>query len=376
MKIAADVNIPFVKEAFKNFGEVELFPGRDIENKMVKDADILLVRSVTKVNKELLSGTKIKFVATATIGIDHIDIDYLNENKIGFASAPGSNADSVAEYVVSGLLNLSKKYDFNLSEKKAGIIGVGNVGIRVKKRLEILGVECLLNDPPKQRETGNNIYLPLDKVLRSSDIVTVHVPLNKTGIDATLHLINEEFLSKMKKGFILINSSRGKVMNESAIRKSRDKLMALILDVWETEPIVNIDTLNLTDIATPHIAGYSYDGKVRGTEMIYHAACDFFNIEKKWNKTEFIKPENDLLIDLRKSNEPIFDAINCAYPIIQDDKNFRGIKNIDLEKHNDFFDKLRKNYPKRREFFNYSLHYDNNIDKVSLDVLSNLGFKI
>lgn len=376
MKIIADVNIPFVKEAFKYFGEIELVHGRDIDNETVKDADILLVRSVTKVNKELLYGSKVKFVATATIGIDHIDIDYLNENNIGFASAPGSNADSVAEYVVSGLLNLSRKYNFNLNEKKAGIIGVGNVGSRVKKRLEILGVKCLLNDPPKQRETQDNIYLPLNKVLEASDIVTVHVPLNKTGIDATLHLINDEFILKMKKKSILINTSRGKVMNESSIIKNKEKLLSVILDVWETEPKVNIDTLNITDIATPHIAGYSYDGKVRGTEMIYHAACDYFKIEKKWDKTEFIKPEKDLLIDLRRSKDPVFDAVNFAYPIMQDDKNLRAIKNIDLEKHNEYFDKLRKNYPKRREFFNYSLLYNNNLDKFSLKVLSKLGFKI
>ena len=297
MKIIADINIPCVKEIFNEFGEIDLIPGREISNKMIKDADVLLVRSVTKVNKELLSDSKVRFVGTATIGFDHIDIEYLKTNNIFFASAPGSNADSVAEYIISGLLNLSKKFNFNLKDKKVGIIGIGNVGSRVKKRLDILGVECLLNDPPKERETKNRIYLPLKRVLEISDIITVHVPLNKTGIDATYHLINDSFISMMKNNSILFNTSRGKIMDETVIRKNRNKLLALVLDVWETEPEVNIETLEMTDIATPHIAGYSYDGKVRGTEMLYHDLCVFLNKEEKWDKSEFIKPEKELIIN-------------------------------------------------------------------------------
>lgn len=376
MKIVADLNIPFVKEAFNDFGEIELISGREISSKNLKDADILLVRSVTKVNKELLDASKVKFVGTATIGVDHIDIEYLKNNNIYFTSAPGSNADSVAEYVVSGILNLSKKYDFDIKDKKVGIIGVGNVGSRVKNRMEILGVECLLNDPPKKRETNNEIYLPLDKVLENSDIITVHVPLNISGIDRTLHLINDEFITKMKNNSILINTSRGKIMNELSLRKNRGKLLALVLDVWETEPEVNIETLEITDIATPHIAGYSFDGKVRGTEMLYHSLCDFFKKEKKWHKTDFIKPKNELVINLKDSYDIIFDAVNSAYPIMRDDKILKEIKNIKVEERAGFFDNLRKNYPTRREFYNYSLLCDENADKESLKILSCLGFLV
>lgn len=375
MKIISDNNIPFAKEAFNDFGEVELIPGIKLNNKVVKDADILLVRSTIKVNKELLQGSNVKFVATSTIGIDHVDIDYLKINNIGFSSAPGSNADSVAEYLVSGLLNLSKKYNFNLKEKIVGIIGVGNVGCRVKKRMEILGVKCLLNDPPKKRETGDKIYLPLDEVLKNSDVVTVHVPLNKSGIDSTLHLINDEFISKMKNKSILINTCRGKVMDEEVLRKNRDKLLALLLDVWETEPQINIDTLQITDIATSHIAGHSFDGKVNGTDMIYKSACDYFKKDKNWNKNKFIRPDKELIIDLKNSNDLIFDAVNYAYPIMHDDKKLRQIAKINKEKQGDFFDQLRRKYPIRREFFNYTLKNINNIDNEILKVLLNLGFK-
>lgn len=375
MKIIADTNIPLVKEAFKDFGEVELISGREINNQKVNDADILLVRSVTKVNKDILEGSNVKFVATATIGFDHVDIEYLKTKNIGFASAPGSNADSVSEYVVSGLLNLSKKHNFNLNEKIVGIIGVGNVGTRVKNRMEILGVKCLLNDPPKKRETNDKIYLSLDDVLKNSDIVSVHVPLNKSGIDSTLQMINKKFISKMNKNSILINTCRGKVMDESEIRKNRDKFLALILDVWETEPQINIDTLQITDIATPHIAGYSYDGKVRGTEMIYEAACGYFKKEKNWDKNKFIKPDKELIINLKDLDNSIFDAVNYAYPIMRDDKNLKEIIKIDKEKQGDFFDQLRKKYPIRREFFNYSLKNISNLDKKKLEVLLNLGFK-
>lgn len=375
MKIIADNNIPFAKEAFKDFGEVESIPGIELNNKKVKDADILLVRSTIKVNKELLDGSNVKFVATSTIGIDHVDMEYLKMNNIGFASAPGSNADSVSEYLVSGLLNLSKKYNFNLKEKIVGIIGVGNVGSRVRKKLDILGVKCLLNDPPKKRVTGDKIFMPLDEVLENANIITVHVPLNKNGIDSTLHMINDEFILKMKNKSILINTCRGKVMDETAIRNNRNKLLALLLDVWETEPLINFDTLKIADIATPHIAGHSFDGKVNGTEMIYKAACDYFKKDKNWDKCMLIKPDNELIIDLKNTENPIFDAINHAYPIMQDDKKLREIIKIDFEKQSDFFDQLRRKYPIRREFFNYSLRNINKIDKKSLEILVNLGFK-
>jgi erythronate-4-phosphate dehydrogenase len=376
MKVIADQNIPFIKEAFKEFGEITLASGREINNGMLLEADILLVRSVTKVNEELLKNCKIKFVATATIGIDHIDTNYLKEKNIGFASAPGSNADSVAEYITSSLLNLSKKNNFDLTKIKLGIIGVGNVGSRVNKRAKALGITTLLNDPPKRRETNDSVYLALDEVLADADIVTVHVPLNKTGGDSTYKLINKNFIQKMKKGSILFNTSRGNVMEESEVRNAKGYLSDIILDVWENEPNINLDTLKIAYISTPHIAGYSYDGKVNGTEMIYHSACDYFKIKKNWDKTGFVKPEKELLIDLTNSTNLLFDAINNAYPVHNDSRELKKIVDVAPEGQGKYFDDLRKNYPKRREFFNYSLSVNKNADKEIVKKLMLLGFKV
>ena len=376
MRVVADQNIPFIKEAFSDFEIIALLSGRDITNDVLRDADILLVRSITKVNESLLKNSSVKFVATATIGFDHIDVDYLQRNNIGFASAPGSNADSVADYITSSLNMLSHKLDFKLSEKTLGIIGVGNVGSRVKRRADILGMKTLLCDPPKKRETKDNIYIPQDEVLKKADIVTVHVPLNKEGLDPTYKLINKDFISKMKKGSILFNTSRGNVMDEKEVRDAKGYLSEIILDVWENEPTINIETLNKTFIGTPHIAGYSYDGKVNGTQMIYNAACDYFGLPKKWNKTNFVKPEKELLLDLSSSNDLLFDAINGAYTILNDNQEMKKIVDVAPEGQGKYFDDLRKNYPRRREFFNYSVITAHNADKTALAKVKALGFKI
>jgi len=372
MKIIADENIPMVKKVFDHIGEVRLLSGREMNNSAVKDADILLVRSITKVDEKLLAGTNVKFAATATIGEDHIDKEYLKSRNIGFSSAPGSNAQSVAEYVFTALFVLSKKLNFNLRVKTIGIIGVGNVGSRVKKIAEILGLKILLNDPPKKRETGERIYIDLETLLANSDIVTTHVPLNKTGNDATVKLINDNFLSLMKNGSILINSSRGKVMDENAIMNRKIKLTGLILDVWADEPDINTDLLKISDISTPHIAGYSYDGKINGTQMIYEACCKHFGIESKWN---IDISDDTLVLNLKKSKELLYDSITKAYPILKDSENLRKIVKKPEEERGGYFDRLRKEYPVRREFANYRVVCDKEkTDEV--DILRKLGFKI
>ncbi|MBN2544331.1 MAG: 4-phosphoerythronate dehydrogenase [Spirochaetes bacterium] len=372
MKIIADENIPMVKKVFDHVGEVKLVSGRDMNNNIIKDAEILLVRSITKVDEKLLNNSNIKFAATATIGEDHIDKEYLKSRNIGFSSAPGSNAQSVAEYVFTALFELSKKYKFNLREKSIGIIGVGNVGSRVKKIAETLNMNILLNDPPKKRETGDPLFIDLETLLAGSDIVTVHVPLNKTGCDATFQLINEKFLSLMKNNSILINSSRGKVMEENAIIKNRKKLSGLILDVWANEPDINIDLLKAADIATPHIAGYSYDGKINGTKMIYEACCKHFGIESNWN---IDISDNSLVMNLKKSKELLYDAFTQAYPVLRDNDNLKKITEKTKEERGRYFDKLRKEYPVRREFKNYRIECDME-KREEVEILKKLGFII
>jgi erythronate-4-phosphate dehydrogenase len=374
MKIIADGNIPFVEEAFAEFGDVTVVPGRSISRDMLLDASILLVRSITNVDRALLNDTSIKFVATATIGIDHIDLPYLTGNSIGFASAPGSNAQSVAEYVGTALVHLSHSLGFELAGKALGIIGVGNVGSRVVKVAQALGMICLLNDPPKQRASNGDNYVSLDEILEKSDIVTLHVPLIESGLDKTAHMVSADFINKMKHGAILINSSRGKVVDEQAVRIHREKLGGLVLDVWVHEPSISCETLDVTTIATPHIAGYSFDGKVRGTEMIYEAACDFFHKEKTWNGQAHagIKPEKT--IDVRSSDSPVLKAVGEAYPIMSDDTRLRKIKGE--QNRGAYFDALRKNYPRRLEFRHFEALCSHEQKNTVVPILSRLGFVV
>jgi erythronate-4-phosphate dehydrogenase len=371
MKIIADQNIPLVKESFAHLGEVVLMSGRDMTNGELKDADVLMVRSITKVNERLLENTGIRFVGTATIGTDHVDEQYLKNAGIKFASAPGSNADSVAEYVVSALLNLEKKLKTSFTGKNIGIIGCGNVGSRVKKRAEAIGLNCLINDPPLER-AGKKGFLPIEDVLALSDIVTVHVPLSNNGDYPTYKLINERFISNMKHDAVLFNTSRGAVLDEEAVKANRNKLGGLVLDVWNNEPAINNESLDITDIATPHIAGYSYDGKVKGTMMLYDALCGFLSLEKTFDFVKFSKPDKPLMIDLGSSSDILFDAVNAAYPIMKDDADLRAIKGSGNQ--SAYFDKLRKDYFKRREFFNFTLSVTGDADKDKLKALKNLGF--
>ena len=212
MKIIADANIPFVAECFSSIGEVITVGGREITPSIAGDADVLLVRSITQVNADLLASSKVRFVATATIGFDHIDIDFLQRSNIGFTSAPGSNANSAAEYVFAGLLEASQKCDINLEGQSIGIIGVGNVGSRVAKKCTALGMRIYLNDPPLQRQTGEEKYLPL-KDLYDCDFITFHTPLTFEGIDKTFHLANEGFFKSLKEGCVFVNASRGGVVD-------------------------------------------------------------------------------------------------------------------------------------------------------------------
>lgn len=376
MKVVADADIPYVKEAFIGFGRVVTAPAQKITKELLKDASILLVRSVTKVDGELLEGTTVKFVATATTGTDHIDTSYLENENIGFASTPGSNANSVAEYIVSALLHCANEKKCKLNDCTIGIIGVGNVGSKVLDRVQALGMRYLLNDPPKKRITNNSIYISLDEILRESDIVTLHVPLTMEGPDSTYHMVDREFITRMRDGALLINTSRGKVVDEEQLCETApDKLGGIVIDVWETEPAVNSDLLELADIATPHIAGYSYDGKIKGTRMIHDSACAFFFRDKVWDENAIVKKLSGEKIDIIKSKNPVFNAVQKAYSITEDDKVFRKIIELEDNKKAGYFDTLRKNYPKRLEFSHFKIKTEK-ISNKDKDILSNLGFNL
>jgi len=380
MKIIADANIPFVAECFSSIGEVKVVGGREITPGIVSDADVVLVRSITLVGADLLTGSKVRFVATATIGFDHIDVDFLRWNNIGFASAPGSNANSAAEYVIAGLLEMGRKYDIDLEDKSIGIIGVGNVGSRVAKKCAALGMQIYLNDPPLQRDTGEGKYLPLDELF-DCDFITLHTPLTFEGVDKTYHLADEKFFKSLKEKCVFVNASRGGVVDSEALKRTirSGRLRAVVLDVWEDEPNIDIELLEMVDICTPHIAGYSLDGKITGMIMIYKAVCEYFGLNARFDIEDFL-PEpavRQLRIETSTNNEQdaLADAVQKVYNIRADDVRLRRILEKSVEKRGEFFDSLRKNYPIRREFQNTRIVLESPCKSIA-DKLAGIGFKI
>lgn len=357
MKIVADRNIPFVQACFSHLGEVELYNGREISAEVVADADALLVRSITKANEDLLKGSRVRFVATATIGLEHIDCAYLEAQGIGFASAPGSNANSVAEYVVAALLTVAEKNSISLAETSIGIVGVGNVGSRVDAKCQALGMRTVLNDPPLARETGDQRYRPLPE-LADCDFVTLHTPLAFSGPDKTHHLADDAFLRRLKPGVVLLNSSRGQVHDTVALKASiqSGRLKAIVLDVWEGEPAIDIELLDCVDLATPHIAGYSFDGKVAGLITIYEALCQHLDLTPQHSHEDFLPAPEVPSIEIASApddmQEMLRQTVQRVYDIRQDDASMRKMLTVSPEQRVAFFDDLRKNYPRRREFQN------------------------
>lgn len=378
--IVADSNIPFIESIFGDMVNVRFVDNSSLNNKTVRDADILLVRSVTKVGKELLENSRIKFVGTVTSGYDHVDLDYLSSRGIKFFYAPGCNSNSVAEYVVAALLHLHRKYNIDLKQICLGVVGVGNVGSKVVQKARALGVKVLQNDPPLQRRTGDSNFVPLENLMEC-DIITLHVPLTFEGPDATYHLFDENRISAMKSGSILINTSRGSVVDAKALVRalSSSHLRTAVLDVWENEPEINTDLLSMITIGTPHIAGYSFEGKINGVNMIYGAVCNYLNLIPIWNPEGKLPPPKitEIKIDKSKGDDYLLidSIVRKCYDIENDDKRFRILLNMNVEDHKEYFNKLRKEYPVRREFAATTVKItqsDQHIGKI----LNGIGFSI
>ena len=275
--------MPYARELFSRLGEVQAVPGRPIPQAALDDADALMVRSVTQVNRDLLAGKNIRFVGTATAGTDHVDEDYLREAGIGFSAAPGCNAIAVVEYVFSALLMLAERDGFALTDRTVGIVGVGNVGSRLQARLEALGVRTLLCDPPRAVRSDSGDFRTLDELVREADILTFHTPLFKDGPYKTLHLADEALIARLKPGAILINACRGPVVDNAALlaRLEAGQPLSVVLDVWEPEPALNVELLKRVDIGTAHIAGYTLEGKARGTTQVFEAYSQFLQVCKE-----------------------------------------------------------------------------------------------
>ncbi len=375
-KILADENIPYAAEAFSEIGRVQLINGRDITNTILKTIDILIIRSITRVDENLLHDTAVKFVGTTTIGSDHVDMDYLARHNIGFASAPGCNADSVAEYIFAGLLKTALEEKSGLNEKSIGIIGYGNIGSRVARIAQSFSMKILINDPPLERKTGESFFIPYEEALQA-DIITYHVPLNMTGPDKTYHMLSYPQLKNFNDNKVLINASRGSVTANHELKNFLEQRKCkVILDVWENEPRINTELLDLAYIGTSHIAGYSLEGKVNGTIMIYDSLCRFLNHKKAW-KPDYPVIENPLLEypDAGSPEESLALLLSNIYDIDQDDQRMRKMNELEKDKRAEYFDTMRKNYPVRREFNNYTVTISKNL-KREINILKALRFNL
>jgi erythronate-4-phosphate dehydrogenase len=370
VKILVDENMPYARELFSRTGTVVAVPGRPVPQAELDDADGLMVRSVTKVNAELLSGKPVKFVGTATAGTDHIDEAFLQEQDIAFSAAPGCNAIAVVEYVFSSLLLLAERDGFLLKDRTVGIVGVGNVGGRLQARLEALGIKTLLCDPPRADRGDDGEFLPLSTLVADADILTFHTPLYKQGDYKTLHLADEALLKALKPGTILINACRGPVVDNAALLKvleQRDDL-SVILDVWEPEPELSLPLLAKVDIATAHIAGYTLEGKARGTTQVFEAWTAFLGKPQQVALDTLLPaPEFGQITLHGELDQPTLKRlVHLVYDVRRDDAPLRAVAAIPGE-----FDRLRKNYLERREWSSLQVQCD--VEPVAA-LLKKLGF--
>ena len=362
MLIVADENIPLIEEFFASFGEIRRLPGRQITRADVHDADVLLVRSVTRVDRELLEGSAVKFVGTCTIGTDHLALDDFEHAGIQWASAPGCNARGVVDYVLGSLLTLADIEGADLAQRTYGVIGAGEVGGRLVRVLRDLGWKVQVCDPLRQATEGGD-YVSLEQIIEQCDVISLHTPLSKSGDFATWHLMDEARLNRLKPGTWLINASRGPVVDNAALRNvlnAREDLQA-VLDVWEGEPQVDVELADLCVLATPHIAGYSLDGKQRGTAQIYQALCAFLGQTPQVQLADLLPAPWLAKVELSANSDQAWAlAMVCrgVYDPRRDDADFRRTLTGPVDQQKQAFDGLRKHYPVRREIEGLTVHIE------------------
>ena len=378
MKIVVDKDIPLIEECFSAFAEVLKFDGRKINSAAVKQADVLIIRSITTVDRDLLQSSNVRYVATITSGTDHIDLQYLRDNEIGFADAKGSNARSVAEYVLSSLLVLMEQAGIDLTTKTAAIVGYGHIGTLVHSFLQQLGIECLINDPPLQDLAGGDHFCRLEDVY-SADIITLHVPLEKTGRYPTRGMIDADFLGRLKKNAILINTSRGEVIDEQALLEflTGEHAAGVVLDVWPGEPEINTDLLARVDIGTAHIAGYSLDSKLHAVATVYKRICEYFHLDYNDNILARFLDNTVAEITLTAASG-VLDAAQMAvlasYDVRTDSSALRQVLDLPSAQRGVYFDDLRRNYRIRREFNALQVNLPAGCAALA-DRLAGLGFR-
>lgn len=373
MRVVADDKIPFLKGALEEMAEVVYLPGAEIRRNDLLHADALITRTRTRCNRELLEGTRVSCIASATIGFDHIDTAFCEEAGIAWCNAPGCNSSSVRQYLVSTLLYLSEERGLVLRGATLGVVGVGHVGGKVALAAEALGMRVLRNDPPRARQEGTEGFVSLEQVREEADVISLHVPLNREGVDRTWHLADEQFLDGCKTGVVLINTSRGPVVKEEALLEAlkSGKVGHGILDVFESEPRINPALHQVLALATPHVAGYSLDGKAHGTGMAVQALSKHFKLGlDDWQVQALPRPEKAMLLGDAGALEPLellWELYRQTYDVGGDDARLR--------KHPGNFEDLRGDYPFRREPQAYTVKLFQPYDAIER-VLEELGFEI
>ncbi len=374
MKIVCDNKIPFLKGVLEPFAQVVYLPGKETPPEVVRDADALITRTRTKCNEALLKGSQVQVIATATIGFDHIDTAWCDRNGIFWENAPGCNSGSVQQYIASVLVTLARKYGFCLADKTLGVVGVGHVGRKVARIASLLGMKVLLNDPPRARKEGPEGFVGLDELCSQSDLITVHVPLQREGEDATWHLFDRARLESLRPDQILINSSRGPVVDNAALKDVllSGGLKAAVLDVWEGEPDLDPGLVDALAISTPHIAGYSADGKANGTSAAVQTVSRTLGLPlATWEVEEIPAPPQALLFTVEAAGKSLQDVLTEAvlhtYDVSQDSDALRGAL--------DQFERLRGDYPVRREFPAFTVSLKDGTPEMA-ERLKAIGFKV
>ena len=374
MKIICDNKIPFLRGALEPYAEVVYLPGKETTAEVVKDADALITRTRTICNEGLLAGSSVKVIATATIGFDHIDTAWCEANGIIWRNAPGCNSWSVKQYITALLVTLARNRGLRLSDLTLGVVGVGNVGSNVAEAASILGMKVLLNDPPRARREGPSAFVDLDYLVAHSDIITLHVPLQKDGPDATWHLFDEARLATMRPSQILVNSSRGPVVDNKALKAAlaERRIAGACLDVWEGEPEPDPELVRLLDLSTPHIAGYSADGKANGTTAAVRTVASVLGLPlTDWKATGIPDPPQTLDFEIHAAGktvqEVLTEAVLHTYDITADSDALRA----DLGA----FEKLRGDYAVRREFTSFTVRLLGGTPEMA-DRLARLGFNV
>ena len=376
MRIVADQRIIGVEKAFSSLGHVQLISPLDLAStQFLGKVDVLLLRSDLAIDASLLRKCQPSFVGSPSTGTDHVDFDLLEEKGIGFAHAPGANADSVRDYVAAVLLHLSRMEDWYLQGKTLGIVGVGDIGSRVAVAAAAMGMRVLMNDPPRAERDSTFQHHPLQQVLEESDILTLHVPLVREGDYPTLHLFGVDRLRQMRDEALLINASRGPVVETQALKAElKSGRIRAVLDVWEREPHIDWELLDLVDFGTPHVAGQAVDGKLISTEMIYEACCHHFGIAPTWKASSLLTQSRVEGLGSGSIEERLGALVRSVYDVDLECQDLKAALKMPLKQRSDVFRKIREDYLERREFVSHTVVVEEPC--AFSEICAGLGFQI